>query len=255
MRGDWWPTGEGNYPVHLYIKYKDAEGKEYYWSHGFVEENMTDTHGRTNYEVIPANQWYQYISPDLLSLTPKPVTITSVMVGGDGWDYHGQIADVMLSSETNPPVAVPINQTTTNQTITNETVHEDCSVNGCQPGFVCSSTLNQCVKPATEFDQLKVASIVTKLESLGIELSDLKTNMIDIKNYYASSGNTDKINKWNLAIDKVDAVMVETQGIKTYLYDNRLSITDDILDQARIKVAQLISHINELSILIIEAGA
>lgn len=96
LSGDWWPTGEGNYPVHVHIRYLDEEGNTHWWSHGFVEHEMRETAGRTNYEIVTANRWISYTSIDLLLLNPKPVKIIEVAVGGDGWDYHGQIDDIII---------------------------------------------------------------------------------------------------------------------------------------------------------------
>ncbi len=94
-------TREGIYPVEVQIDYADAEGKLHSWRHGFLYAT------KINYpevgEQIPQNQWFTYISNNLLELKPSPKVIKEIKLSGSGWGFHSCIANVALVWSKEPP--------------------------------------------------------------------------------------------------------------------------------------------------------
>ncbi|MDI6782372.1 MAG: hypothetical protein QME49_09775, partial [bacterium] len=134
-------TRGGVYPVTLEITYNDKTGKEYSWRHGFLS-----TGKRLNYpeigETVVDNTWVAYKSENLAMLKPEPAIITSLMIYGEGWGFHGQVANLVLVAEgtltavsqqlveeatitTKPAVVVPEKATVT--TILAATVPEEAT--------------------------------------------------------------------------------------------------------------------------------
>jgi hypothetical protein len=85
------------YPVVFRLKYKDAQGNEHVWYHGFYYKpgNLMQ-----NGEQVPRDQWRTYDSGNLLDpetgLTPPPARIVSVEVLASGHDYWSMVSYVRL---------------------------------------------------------------------------------------------------------------------------------------------------------------
>lgn len=85
------------YPVVFRLKYKDAQGSEHVWYHGFYY--MPGNHTQ-NGEQVPQDKWRTYDSGNLLDpetgLTPPPAKIVSVEVLASGHDYWSMVSYVRL---------------------------------------------------------------------------------------------------------------------------------------------------------------
>jgi hypothetical protein len=87
------------YPLLVAITYRDYDGKQVRWAHGFYYQN--DAAYPTNVgEQVPADVWIPY-EKDLLSLDgyPKPARILSVEVVASGWDYESMVKSVSVLAE------------------------------------------------------------------------------------------------------------------------------------------------------------
>lgn len=94
------------FPVMLHLAYKDANGDDRDWFHGFYyappPENYILYHQSDNSsERIPRYVWYPYESPNLLTtLGPaKPVFIKTVHIYASGWIYEAMVANISLLAE------------------------------------------------------------------------------------------------------------------------------------------------------------
>lgn len=87
------------YPLIIRIKYRDVDGNEVDWIHGFYTQN--DTHNPTkDGELIPADSWVPYETSNLLEqLEPRPFRILSIAIYASGWDYESYISGVRLTGE------------------------------------------------------------------------------------------------------------------------------------------------------------
>lgn len=108
----WWSKvygGIGEFPAHIMIYYKDRDGNNQVWTHGFLPSDNNEYYGRTNFSYVTRNQWYHYLSPNLLTeittktkpgnqpiQTPPMKVITGIFVGGNGWDFKGRYDNVKL---------------------------------------------------------------------------------------------------------------------------------------------------------------
>ncbi len=85
------------YPVVLRLKYKDAQGSEHVWYHGFYYEPGNHVQ---NGEQVPQGEWRTYDSGNLLDpttgLNPPPVKIVSLEVLASGHDYWSLVSYVRL---------------------------------------------------------------------------------------------------------------------------------------------------------------
>ena len=109
----WWSYvygGDGEFPVHIFLYYKDENGTDWVWTHGFLP--VKDYWNRRNYDVVTRNEWYHYVSPNLVNVSttttkphnvpirsPPPKIITGIFLGGKGWDFCGRIDNVKLYGE------------------------------------------------------------------------------------------------------------------------------------------------------------
>lgn len=67
------------------------------WEHGFLPGDDYYNHPAVTTN-IGLDTWYSYASPNLLEVaSPTPELITAVLVGGNGWDFHGKADNVVLS--------------------------------------------------------------------------------------------------------------------------------------------------------------
>jgi outer membrane protein assembly factor BamB/ABC-type transport system substrate-binding protein len=109
----WWSDlygGNGEFPARVLVNYEDANGGQWQWDHHFFPSDNYERYGRTNFEYVPRNTWCHYVSPNLVDVTTTttgpgntplpsstPYKITSVWVGGTGWDFSGMFDNVRLS--------------------------------------------------------------------------------------------------------------------------------------------------------------
>ena len=109
----WWSDvygGDGEFPVHIFLYYEDENGTDWVWTRGFLP--VKDYWNRRNYDVVTWNEWYHYVSPNLVNVSttttkphnvpiysPPPKTITGIFLGGKGWDFRGRIDNARLYGE------------------------------------------------------------------------------------------------------------------------------------------------------------
>lgn len=86
------------FPVMVRLNYKDINGNDNFWTHGFYFKDPTENWPIVNGEKIPRFVWYPYESPNLMQELGdvKPATITSVRVYASGWDYQSMVSQVQL---------------------------------------------------------------------------------------------------------------------------------------------------------------
>jgi len=94
------------FPIMLHIAYKDAEGNDRDWFHGFYYEPPPDNFVLYNQpdnssERIARYIWYPYESVNLLTtLGPaKPVFIKSIRIYASGWLYESMVANISLLAQ------------------------------------------------------------------------------------------------------------------------------------------------------------
>lgn len=85
---------EGAYAVTIKLEYLDEDGAIRWWKHGFLYGEVIKY--KDIGEKIPQNQWYSYISQNLLELSPKPKIINQLRIYGDGWEFWARVANVQL---------------------------------------------------------------------------------------------------------------------------------------------------------------
>jgi hypothetical protein len=94
------------FPVMVHLAYKDAEGNDRDWYHGFyyvpAPENwvLNNTPDNSN-ERIAHMLWYPYESVNLLDSlgTAKPVYIKYIRIYASGWLYDALVTDVALLAQ------------------------------------------------------------------------------------------------------------------------------------------------------------
>lgn len=82
------------YPMMLRVRYRDAQGNQIDWSHGFFHKNPEER-PTPNGQWVPQGKWIHY-DGDLMELKPRPVHIISVEVLGAGHSFLSSIANVSL---------------------------------------------------------------------------------------------------------------------------------------------------------------
>jgi hypothetical protein len=91
------------FPIMLHVAYKDAQGNDGDWFHGFYYEDKLDNYiiDENSSEKIARFIWYPYESVNLLAaLGPaKPVEIKSVRIYASGWIYDAMVANISLLAE------------------------------------------------------------------------------------------------------------------------------------------------------------
>lgn len=108
----WWSYqygGYGEFPVAVFVRYEDSDGSIWNWNYNFFPSDDNEYFGRTNFGYVDRSVWYHYVSPNLADVTttltgphnqpissPTPYRITSISVGGTGWDFNGRIDNVNL---------------------------------------------------------------------------------------------------------------------------------------------------------------
>ena len=94
------------FPIMLHVAYKDAEGNDRDWFHGFYYEPAPDNYilydqPDNSSERIARFLWYPYESVNLLTtLGPtKPAFIKSIRIYASGWMYDAMVANISLLAE------------------------------------------------------------------------------------------------------------------------------------------------------------
>ena len=85
----WFPEGA----VQVRIKYLTAEGQEKEWYHGFYSKPVEGADAE-HFTRVPLDEWFTYLSPDLMALPEPPARILEFKVYGFGWRFRGQVAKV-----------------------------------------------------------------------------------------------------------------------------------------------------------------
>jgi hypothetical protein len=85
-------------PVIVRLDYKDINGNDNFWTHGFYFEDPVAGWSIIDAEKIPRYVWYPYESPNLMEelLDVKPAFIKSVRIYASGWDYQSMVSQVQL---------------------------------------------------------------------------------------------------------------------------------------------------------------
>lgn len=108
----WWSDrygGFGEFPAKIYVSYEDADGNPWLWDHNFHPSDNNERWKRTNFNYVTRNQWFHYVSPNLVEVTttktephnvpipsPTPYRITRIWIGGTGWNFHGRMDNINL---------------------------------------------------------------------------------------------------------------------------------------------------------------
>jgi hypothetical protein len=94
------------FPIMLHLAYKDDDGNDRDWFHGFYYEPKPPNYilyndPNNSNEQIARYIWYPYESDNLLTtLGPaKPVYIKSVRIYASGWIYDSMVANISLLAE------------------------------------------------------------------------------------------------------------------------------------------------------------
>ena len=82
------------YPMMIRVKYRDAQGNQIDWSHGFYAKNPEER-PTPNGESVPQGRWIHY-NGDLMEIKPRPVHIISVDILGAGHSFASSIANFSL---------------------------------------------------------------------------------------------------------------------------------------------------------------
>lgn len=94
------------FPIMLHVAYKDAEGNDRDWFHGFYYQPAPDNYilydqPDNSSERVARFIWYPYESVNLLTtLGPtKPAFIKSIRIYASGWIYDAMVANISLLAE------------------------------------------------------------------------------------------------------------------------------------------------------------
>ncbi|MCI4625437.1 MAG: hypothetical protein L3V56_05690 [Candidatus Magnetoovum sp. WYHC-5] len=100
--------GSGDMPAQIIISYKDADGKNHNWVHGFLPySNVALTF--KDYTIIGKEKWHHFyvnfMSDEVRldakgNVLPKPSKLTQVMLKARGWDFKSAIANVFIRKDT-----------------------------------------------------------------------------------------------------------------------------------------------------------
>lgn len=82
------------YPAMIRVQYRDTEGQQINWSHGFFYQNP-ENRPTPNGQQVPQGQWIPY-DGELMNLADKPAYIMSIEVLGAGHTFDSMIGNVSL---------------------------------------------------------------------------------------------------------------------------------------------------------------
>jgi hypothetical protein len=88
---EWFPEGA----IQVRIKYLDDSGAEKEWYHGFYYSDVGNPDS-LHFSKINKEDYFWYISPDMMIFEKKPAVIKEVKVYGFGWDFSGSVAEINL---------------------------------------------------------------------------------------------------------------------------------------------------------------
>lgn len=87
------------YPLIIRLRYRDVNGSEAEWVHGFYIQNATGN-PTNNGELIPLDVWFPFESGNLFeTLDPKPFYLISIQFYASGWDYESYVSGIRLIVE------------------------------------------------------------------------------------------------------------------------------------------------------------
>jgi len=91
-------TLSSEFPIIVRLDYKDPNGNDNFWTHGFYFKDPIENWPIIDGEKIPRYVWYPYESPNLMEQLGdvKPAHITSVRIYASGWDYQSMASQVQL---------------------------------------------------------------------------------------------------------------------------------------------------------------
>ena len=81
--------------VLLRLFYRDTEGHDGEWYHGFYSKYVPDN-DTSHFTTVPLEKWYPYKSDDLLTVIPQMDTITGLQIYGVGQTFTGRVDDVQF---------------------------------------------------------------------------------------------------------------------------------------------------------------
>lgn len=85
------------YPVMIRVHYRDVNGNQIDWSHGFFFKNV-EQRPTPNGQEVQQGQWVSY-STDLMEAKPQPAHIISIDVLGAGHTFSGMVANVGVAGK------------------------------------------------------------------------------------------------------------------------------------------------------------
>ncbi len=91
-------TLSSEFPIIVRLDYKDPNGNDNFWTHGFYFKDPIENWPIIDGEKIPRFVWYPYESPNLMEQLGdvKPAHITSIRIYASGWDYQSMASQVQL---------------------------------------------------------------------------------------------------------------------------------------------------------------
>lgn len=82
------------YPMMIRVRYRDEQGTQVDWSHGFFHKNP-EQRPTPNGQWVPQGIWTHY-DGDLMELKPRPVHLISVEILGAGHSFLSYVANISL---------------------------------------------------------------------------------------------------------------------------------------------------------------
>jgi hypothetical protein len=87
------------YPLIIRLRYRDANGSDAEWVHGFYIQNTTNN-PTNNGELITSDVWFPFESGNLFdTLDPKPFYLISLQFYASGWDYESYVSGIRFIVE------------------------------------------------------------------------------------------------------------------------------------------------------------
>jgi hypothetical protein len=91
-------TRSSEFPIIVRLDYKDINGNDNFWTHGFYFKDPIENWPIIKGEKIPRLVWYPYESSNLMDelVDAKPALIKSIRIYASGWDYQSMVSQVQL---------------------------------------------------------------------------------------------------------------------------------------------------------------